>query len=179
MPGSPPPHVVELTVKGCSELFDATAPSCLGRRILHDKIAEHLLEDVADAPGDAPLKLRLNVPAAEAAQAQTVGDAIRAHFEARRGEEQRRFRQIFRHGRNATLISLVFLIFVNALGQSIRTVFSGRFAEAVANGLEIFGWVAMWRPAELLLYDWMPVRRQRNLLARLAKMEVDFCPTRD
>jgi hypothetical protein len=151
----------------------------LGRQILHDKIAEHLLEEIADVPSDAPVKLRLIVPPAEAAQAQIVGDAIRAHFEACRGDEQGRLRQIFRHGRNATLIGLVFLIFVNGLGQSIRAVFSGRFAEAVANGLEIFGWVAMWRPAELLLYDWMPVRRKRNLLARLAKMEVEFVTSRD
>jgi len=36
----------------------------------------------------------------------------------------------------------------------------------------VFGWVANWRPAEILFYDWWPVRRSRNLYRRLAAAEV-------
>lgn len=31
----------------------------------------------------------------------------------------------------------------------------------------IFGWVALWRPMELLLYDWYPVKTDINLFYRL------------
>jgi hypothetical protein len=174
--GSATPHVLELTVKNCAELFDASMPSCLGRRILHKEIAKHLLEEIATVPSHEPIKLKLMVPAAEAADADVIAAAIRTHFEHCREEEQRHLRGVLRDGRNALGIALVVLAVVNAIGASIHATFSGRFAGALAAGLEIFGWVAMWIPAEYLLYDWVPVRRKRNLLARLARMEIEFHP---
>jgi hypothetical protein len=32
----------------------------------------------------------------------------------------------------------------------------------------IFGWVAIWRPAEIFLYGWLPHVRRRALFRRLA-----------
>ena len=34
-------------------------------------------------------------------------------------------------------------------------------------GLVIVGWVALWRPAEIFLYDWLPHARRRKLCRRL------------
>jgi len=42
-------------------------------------------------------------------------------------------------------------------------------------GLEIFGWVALWRPAELLLYDWAPAYRRRRLMRRQSEATIE-CP---
>ena len=39
-------------------------------------------------------------------------------------------------------------------------------------GLLIGGWVAMWRPLEVFLYDWWPIRAQARLYDRLAAMPV-------
>jgi hypothetical protein len=39
--------------------------------------------------------------------------------------------------------------------------------------LIIAGWVAMWRPIELYLYDWWPLKRKGKLYARLARMQVE------
>lgn len=38
--------------------------------------------------------------------------------------------------------------------------------------LSIAGWVAMWRPMELFLYDWWPIRAEARLFDRLASMPV-------
>jgi hypothetical protein len=38
----------------------------------------------------------------------------------------------------------------------------------------IVAWVAIWSPAELLLYAHLPVRRRRNLAQALARRE-SFC----
>src|SRR5262249_3593096 len=141
-----------------------------------DDITEHLLEKVAAVPRNDSAKLRLVVPADDMVRANAMTAAIRAYFEKCRGDEQRRMSTIFWEGRIALVIGLVVVLIGNVLGQSIRAAFTGQFAVAVANGLEIFGWVAMWKPAELLLYDWIPVRRRRNLLARLASMEIEFRP---
>jgi hypothetical protein len=170
------PHVVELVVSSIAELFDSSMPACLGRPTLHGEIAEHFLERFAAAPANVPIKLILCVPAEEAARADVVETSLRAFFVASRDDEQRRLTGIRRDGCITAVIGLAFLLLLNVLGEAIRAAFPGQFMGAVASGMEIFGWVAMWRPAELLLYDWIPVRRKRNLLARLANLEVDCRP---
>jgi hypothetical protein len=40
----------------------------------------------------------------------------------------------------------------------------------------IVGWVALWRPAEYLLYEWRPYKRETELLGRLEKCKVEIVP---
>jgi hypothetical protein len=110
------------------------------------------------------------------ARANTNTTAMRAYFEKRRADESRCIKRLLWEGRITLFMGLVFLLFASALGEGLRATFSGQFAGALASGLEIFGWVALWKPAELLLYEWIPVRRKRKLLTRLATMEVEYCP---
>lgn len=44
--------------------------------------------------------------------------------------------------------------------------------------LLIGGWVAMWRPLEVFLYDWWPIRAEARLFDRLSAMTVRVVPSR-
>jgi len=48
----------------------------------------------------------------------------------------------------------------------------GRPGEIIRDGVLIGGWVAMWRPLEVFLYDWWPARAEGRLLQRLSTMPV-------
>jgi hypothetical protein len=39
-------------------------------------------------------------------------------------------------------------------------------------GLIIAGWVAMWRPMEIFLYEWWPLLRRGRLYEKLSQMRV-------
>jgi hypothetical protein len=41
-------------------------------------------------------------------------------------------------------------------------------------GLVIVSWVALWRPIELVLYDFWPVRERRQIIERLRDAEVSL-----
>jgi len=41
-----------------------------------------------------------------------------------------------------------------------------------AEGFLIAGWVAMWQPAELLLYDWWPFRRDIRIYQHIAEADI-------
>ena len=43
----------------------------------------------------------------------------------------------------------------------------------------IGGWVAMWRPMEIFLYDWWPIRADGKLYDRLSVMPVRIAYTRE
>ena len=45
--------------------------------------------------------------------------------------------------------------------------------------LLIVGWVANWRPLEVFLYDWRPLRLRQKLYDALSQMEIGFRPARD
>jgi hypothetical protein len=79
--------------------------------------------------------------------------------------------EFFRASRLA--IGLVPLTGAIALGDFLATLMKdSRIGEIVRESLTIGGWVSMWRPLEVFLYDWWPIRNEARLSDRLAAMPV-------
>jgi len=71
------------------------------------------------------------------------------------------------------VIGIACLAISLALGDVLARALGGRpIAEILRESLVIGGWVAMWRPMELFLYDWWPIRAEARLADRLAAMPV-------
>jgi hypothetical protein len=80
---------------------------------------------------------------------------------------------MFRTGRISLVIGLVFL----GTFFTVSTLITRRWPGAgvvglTREGLVIGGWVAMWRPLEIFLYDWWPIHAEARLFDRLAAMPV-------
>ena len=70
-------------------------------------------------------------------------------------------------------IGLLALAGAIALGDFLATLMKGsRIGEILRESLTIGGWVSMWRPLEVFLYDWWPIRNEARLSDRLASMPV-------
>jgi hypothetical protein len=104
---------------------------------------------------------------------KNVGDAIRVHF-ARRSQLLRRdLRQLIRRGLISLGIGLAFLATVFMIAQAIGGLMGENpWARLFREGLLIVGWVAMWRPLEIFLYDWWPVLGEQRLYDRLSRIKV-------
>jgi hypothetical protein len=48
----------------------------------------------------------------------------------------------------------------------------GGVAHFIEEGFIIVGWVALWRPLEIFLYDWWPLAQKRRLYQRLSEAQV-------
>ena len=72
------------------------------------------------------------------------------------------------------MVGLLFLAVCFVAGEMIGTGAGQSGREFAKLGLQIVGWVAMWRPLEIFLYDWWPVRNDRLLMDRLARMKVQL-----
>jgi hypothetical protein len=77
-------------------------------------------------------------------------------------------------GRSSLGIGIAFLVACMLLRELLRGFGTTGWLEVVEEGLLILGWVAMWRPIELLLYDWRPQRRMRLTHENLARMRVEI-----
>ena len=71
------------------------------------------------------------------------------------------------------LVGLVLLAATVGVGDLIARAMRGqRLSELLREGLAIGGWVAMWRPLEIFLYGWWPIRAEARLYDRLSAMPV-------
>jgi hypothetical protein len=76
-------------------------------------------------------------------------------------------------GRYSLLAAMLFLGPVIVIAESAaQLVETERYAALIENSLVIGAWVALWRPLEIFLYDWWPIRAEARLFDRLGAMDV-------
>jgi hypothetical protein len=104
-----------------------------------------------------------------------LADAVHQFFADRALASRRRLKRLFHLGRISLLIGLALLAALIGVGELVaRRTGPGRLADILHESLVIGGWVAMWRPLEVFLYDWWPIRGEAGLYDRLAGMPVSI-----
>ena len=167
--------VIEVHVGELKQLFDAIDPSPFRDRDLDPKAEEFIVGWAKDLPREASLALVVDLDreAGLPDEAAVLRDAIHEFFGHRAATYRQRLRELFRVGRTSLVIGLVALAAAIALGDFLATLLrGGRIGEIVRESLTIGGWVSMWRPLEVFLYDWWPIRNEARLSDRLAAMPV-------
>jgi len=172
-----PPNceVIEVRVAELRQLFNAIDPSPFRERDLDPRAEEFIADWSRDLPHDAPLALvvHLERAAGQADEAIMLREAIHEFFAQRAAGSRRNLRQLFRRGRISLAIGLAFLASSIAIGDALASYVQGsRWADILRESLLIGGWVAMWRPLEVFLYDWWPLREEAHLSDRLSAMPV-------
>jgi len=77
-------------------------------------------------------------------------------------------------------LALVGGISIFLLSMGARELLRGLMGELpviLDEGLIILAWLALWRPAEALIYGWVPFYRNRRLFERLARIRVSVRPS--
>lgn len=166
---------IEIRVEQVSQLFNMLDPFPFRERDL-DADAEAFIVDWArELPPRLPVRIVVHLPAAEASshEGRSLPEALAHHFAAQAEALSAELRELFRVGRLSLAIGGVVLALCLALSRLV-TEWSGRetIAGFAAEGLLILGWVALWRPMEIFLYDWWPIARRRRLFRRLADAQV-------
>lgn len=125
-------------------------------------------------PTDAAFTLRVHLEQFPADDpVNLVRAAVHNYFSYRQSASEVQFRRLMKRGRTSLFIGLLFLTACLLASQLLFGRRSGTWAGIGSESLTIAGWVAMWRPMEIYLYDWWPIRRRRRLYGRLSHMPVD------
>src|SRR5262250_977450 len=166
---------IEVHVGELKQLFDAIDPSPFRDRDLDPKAEEFIVGWAKDFPKDATLALQVDLDreAGLPDEATVLRESIHEFFRHRAERYRQRLRELLRVGRTSLVIGLAALAAAIALGDFLATLLKGsRIGEIVRESLTIGGWVSMWRPLEVFLYDWWPMRNEARLSDRLASMPV-------
>jgi hypothetical protein len=155
-----------------SQLFDAIDPSPFCDRDLDPRAEAFIVEWAKDLPRDEPLALGVLVDRPPA-DTGLVEPAVHQYFAGKARSARRRLRELFGRGRISLAIGLACLAAALAASKLVELWLDpGGMLDVVRVSLAIAGWVAMWRPMELFLYDWWPIRSEARLYDRLAAMPV-------
>jgi len=177
-----PPHcaLIEVHVSDLMELFNSFDPTPFHKRDLDPEAEKFIASWAREMPARAPLGLRVHVdrmPEAGDATA-TVRTAVRDHFARQADATRQRLRQLLRIGRTSLIIGLAVVAGSIVIGDALETMLRGTgFGGVVRESLLIGGWVAMWRPLEIFLYDWWPIRAEARLFDRLSAMTLTVAPS--
>ena len=170
-------HVAEL-----KQLFNAIDPSPFREKDLDSNAEEFIVGWAREAHHKTPLGLvvYLDRPAGLPEEPAVLRDAIREFFGHRAQTSRQRLRQLLRRGRTSLLIGVAFLAASLLIGDMIEQAIGGeRLGAVLRESLLIGGWVAMWRPLEVFLYDWWPILAEARLFDRLSAMPVRIAYTSD
>jgi hypothetical protein len=172
-------HRIEVNLRDVNQLFNTMDPSPFHEKDL-DRDAEEFIESWArEFPVKEPVALVVHVseltsgPAAQA----LIEKAIHNHFANRARLNRLEFRQLMSQGWRSLLIGLAFIsacLFVAVkffpIGQT------DTMTAIIRESLTIGGWVALWRPLEIYLYDWWPLQKRGKIFKKLARMPVEVRP---
>lgn len=166
--------LIEIHVTDLKQLFHSLDPTPFRERDLDPKAEEFIAGWARELHTDVPLGLRVHVDRdVEPDDSKLVQDAVRDYFAARAEATRKRLRQLFRTGRISLAIGLAVVALSIIVGDLVQTMLrEGQWGSVIRESLLIGGWVAMWRPLEIFLYDWWTVRADARLFDRLSAMTV-------
>jgi hypothetical protein len=178
VPGGPDSGRIELHLRDLEQLFHTLDPSPFHDRSLDREAEDFVVTSARGFPEHAPLTLiiRLSQKTVLPDPGQSVADAVHTHFSRRAEQSHRELGDLFRRGRASLVIGVPILAVALFMGEMAPTMGLSPLSGILRESLIIGGWVAMWRPMEIFLYDWWPIREKRRMFERLARMEVRIVP---
>lgn len=172
--------VIEVHLVDLRQLFNSMDPSPFHEKDLDADAEEFIVSWAKEFPENKPLALlvHLDKPAVMPEAGTAVSGAIHSHFARRAEQSRQRLHQLLRIGRTSLFIGLLFLAACLMGGDWVVRLLPGsRVASILRESLLIGGWVAMWRPLQIFLYDWWPIREERRIYDRLSHMPVRIACT--
>ena len=166
---SAPVHRLALRVRELAQLFNSMDPTPFLNKDL-DPEANAFIETWAAgyAPGSRfHITIHLEQWPADGDPSEMLTAVIHNHFTYKAERKRLALNHLLQQGRLSLAIGLVFVTLCLFAADAIGKYGTYTGSSIARESLTIIGWVAMWRPMQIFLYDWWPLLRQIRLYQRL------------
>lgn len=164
--------IVDVRVPIVDRLFDNRDPAPFRQRDLDPALVEYLVGAAHDVARLGDLRLVFWIDGAFVPE--DVERGVRSHFAYELDRGSRRRREQVSTGWIALLIAAVLVVALVGLSQVVARIVPGTLGAGLKEALVISGWVLLWRPVELLIYDGIPWRRERRALRALHRATIEI-----
>lgn len=168
--------LIEIRLREVRQLFHHLDPAPFREKDLEPAAETYIDDAVREVGPHQPCRLLVHLPEAEChtADAKTLPEAIANYFQYRAQQSRVELRRLLRRGVISLAIGLAFMFACLSLR---RWVAAGNDYDVLREGLLLIGWVALWRPIEVFLYEWWPIRAQQGRFEAIARMPVQITST--
>jgi hypothetical protein len=155
-----------------NEYFNAHDPSPIYKRQLSQQLEEYIQTSVANAKRYTAIFYKLKcVNEIDRQFTEPLMYAIRSHYSGKKVRRIKEFRKFKVRSWILLLVSLAVVMVCQGFVPMIIDT-ENRFVAGLVNSLDIFSWVLLWRPLDVLLFSWNPHLKDICLLNKLATSEV-------
>ncbi|MEI8386751.1 MAG: hypothetical protein WCG76_04055 [Verrucomicrobiota bacterium] len=165
-----PQETLSIQVRSVEEMIRADSPVISSR--LHPDVSEALWNAIRQVNPKAAFRFEIVVPASDLSREGEVREALHQHFHNEVASLSEGIREILCNGWASARIGGALALFLLLISEGLLLLNERMLPEFLSRGLVIVAWVALWRPAELLVYDHLPLRKQRKLARKAAEADV-------
>lgn len=170
------PHspTIGLELDELNQLFNPLDLSPFQNKDLSPEVEEFIVSSAQEHRPDEALTLRIHLqkwPSQD--PSDLIRQSIHNYFAYRARMNHLEFRRLMKRGRSSLLIGLLFLAACLIASRLLLGSHEGTWASVARESLSTAGWVAMWRPMEIYLYDWWPVRGRGRIYKKLSQLPVE------
>ena len=160
---------IDVHVGEIRQLFNSMDPSPFRERDLDPKAEAYIVDSARELGSKKPLRLTISVAgtACAAEDLAALPQAVSEYFAQRSASTRTGLRHLLRIGGWSLLIGVSFVAVATVIGELVGV------GSILHESFIIGAWVALWRPLEILLYDWWPILADARLFDRLAAMAVE------
>lgn len=174
----PPAHHLDLRIRQMDQLFNSLDPTpFLNKDLDHD--AEAFIESWAQGFSSRS-KLRITIHLEkmpdEENPSELITEAVRNYFNYKAGLTLGELKRLLRDGRYSLFIGIGFLTVCLFAAEAVRQIGTDTPFIVAKEGLMILGWVALWRPLQIFLYEWWPLARRIRVCKSLGRTTIRVVP---
>jgi len=166
---------IEVRVHSPHQLFDARDPAPFRERDLDDDFVEYILASAREVSSREPLKIAIHVEETEKDLSRAaIKEAIHEFFNYKIEMQRSELRTFLKRAQMILVLGLATLFLLLTIAQRIPISPTPNNWNILREGLVIFGWVSIWKPIELILFDWYPLLEELRFFHRLLEAEIEI-----
>jgi len=168
--------VIDIQIDDIDQMYDKRDPTPFKKKDLDDDAYEYILTSAYEIGKTKYNKIKIIIkdqPSEE--RVSSLKYAIKDFFEYRQYITYKKFKNILFQGLKSLIIGLLFLAFSIAFANSsYQFIDNSFFKEFFKELCLLIGWVSMWKPVNIFLYEWWPLRDQFQHLKSLSRCEIEI-----
>lgn len=164
-----------ISLSSVDGLIDAQGSPVIQPHI-HPDAAAWIFDEAKENPTRSGYHIEICVPADDLSRRDEVESLVHAYFQAQALYANREFSEVLRKGLASLFRAFLVVAALVILAEYVQSLGSGRLYELLGESLIIIGWVTLWTPLDLLLFERHRIRRRRNTAQKLAVAKVTLSP---
>ncbi|MBN1397352.1 MAG: hypothetical protein JXA06_04895 [Bacteroidetes bacterium] len=164
---------IHLNIRSLDEILINLNTPHYRKRCLNEDIEDYIVEQASSFQKRDIIDLKISIPGNSCELRDIIEKSIRNHFIHLKEKSLIQYKHSLKFGWRSLLIAFLFLgIIISITELEVKFFPENGLTTLIRESLIILGWVAFWRPAELLLYEWYPFKRDARLYDRISKSNI-------